>query len=92
MDILPFDIIFIECDLAQGMIFKGKISTVVHNWSMAVDPGCKYVKKFRGGNQWYMMEIKDVISSINFKLKNENGNLVSLNGRSVTFRLSIKEI
>ena len=39
-----------------------------------------------------MMESKSVISSIDFKLKNENGNLVSLNGRSFSFRLSIKEV
>ena len=39
-----------------------------------------------------MMESKEIISSINFKLKNEKRNLVSFNGQSVTFRLSIKEI
>ena len=32
------------------------------------------------------------ISSNNFKLKNENNELVSFNGQSVTFRLSIKEV
>ena len=38
-----------------------------------------------------MMESKDIISSNCFKLKNENGNLLSFNGQSVTFRLTIKE-
>ena len=92
VDILSFDIIFLECDIAQGMIFKGKKSSIIHNFTMDVDPGYKYIEKFRGGVQWYMMESKDIISSICFKLKNENGNLVSFNGQSVTFRLSIKEI
>ena len=59
---------------------------------MDVDPGYKYIEKFRGGVQWYMMETKDFISSNNLKLINENGNLVSFNGQSVTFRLSIKEV
>ena len=59
---------------------------------MTVDPGYKYVEKFSGCVQWYMMESKDIISSICFKLKNDNGNLVSFNGQSITFRLSIKEI
>ena len=59
---------------------------------MDVDPGFKYIEKFRGGVRWYMMESKDIISSIGFELKNENGILVSFNGQSVTFRLSIKEI
>ena len=39
-----------------------------------------------------MMESKDIISSISFKLQNENGNLVSFNDQSITFRLSIKEV
>ena len=92
VDILSFDNIFLECDIAQGMIFKGRKSNIIHNWKMTVDPGYKYVEKFSGGISWYMMQSKDIISSICFKLKNENGNLVSFNGQSVPFRLSIKEI
>ena len=92
VDIISFDNIFIECDIAKGMIFRGKISGINHNFTMDVDPGYKYIEKFRGGVQWYMMEIKDIISSICFKLKNENENLVSFNGQSITFRLSFKEI
>ena len=92
VDILSFDNIFIETDIAQGMIFKGKRTGIIHNWTMTVDPGYKYVEKFAGGICWYMMESKDFISGVNFKLRNENGNLVSFNGQSVTFRLSIKEV
>ena len=92
VDILSFDNIFIETDIAQGMIFKGKRTGIIHNFTMDVDPGYKYIEKFRGGVSWYMLESKDFISSINLKLKNENGQLVSFNGQSVTFRLSIKEV
>ena len=74
------------------MIFKGRRSRILFNFTMDVDPGYKYIEKISGGIQWYMMESKDVISSICFKLKNENNNLVSFNGQSITFRLSIKEI
>ena len=73
------------------MIFKGR-SGIIHNFTMDVDPGYKYIEKFGGGVQWYMMNTKDFISSINFKLKNENDNFVSFNGQIITFRLSIKEI
>ena len=59
---------------------------------MDVDPGYNYIDKFRGGVQWYMMESKDFVSSINFKLKNEKGNSISFNGQNITFRLSTKEI
>ena len=92
VDILSFDIVFIECNIARGMIFKGKRSGIIHNFTMDVDPGYRYIEKFHGGVQWYMVESKDVISSIFFKLKNENGNSVSINGQSITFRLSMKEI
>ena len=92
VDILSFDNIFLECDIAQGMIFKGKRSGLIHNFTTDVDPGYKYIEKFRGGFQWYLMESKDVTSSICFKLKNENNQIVSFNGQSITFRLSIKEI
>ena len=92
VDILSVDNIFLECDLAQRMIFKGRKSNTIHNWTMTVDPGYKYVEKFSGVISWYLMQSKNIISSICFKLKNENGNLESFNGQSVTFRLSINEI
>ena len=92
VDILSFDNIFPESDIAQGMIFKGRKSNIIHNWTMTVDPGYKYVVKLSGGISWYMMKSKDIISSICFKLKNENRNLVSFKGQSLTFRLSNKEI
>ena len=72
VDILWFDYIFLECNIAQGMIFKGKRSGINHNFTMDFDPGYKYIEKFRDGVQWYMMESKDIVSSICFKLKNEN--------------------
>ena len=89
---MSFDNFFIETDIAQGMIFRGGRTGIIHNFTADVDPGYKYIEKFRGGLQWYIMESKDIISSICFKLKNKIGNLVSFNGQSVTFRLSIKEI
>ena len=92
VDILSFDNIFIECDIAQGMIFKGNRSGIFHSFTMDVDPGYNYIEKFRGNIQWYMVKTHDFKSSINLKLKNENGDLVSFNGQSVTFRLSIKEV
>ena len=92
VDILSFDNNFIETDIAQGMIFKGRRTGIFHNFTMDVDPGYIYAESFRGGIQWYMMEIKDFISNVNIKLKNENGELVSFNGEGVTFRLSTKEV
>ena len=49
VDILSFDNIFLKCNIAQGMIFKGKRSGIIHNFTMVVDPGYKHIEKFRGG-------------------------------------------
>ena len=38
VDILSFDNIFIETDIAKGMIFKGKRTGIIHNSTMDVDP------------------------------------------------------
>ena len=92
VDILPFDNIFIETDFAQGMIFKGKRSGIIQNFTLDVDLGYKCIENFHGVLQWYMTESKDIISSYCFKLKIANNQLVSFNIQSIAFRLSIEEI
>ena len=92
VDFLSFDIIFIDCDFAKGMIYKQKRSGIIHKWTMTVNAGYEYFELFAGGITWYMMETKDVISSISVKLKNENNEMVSFNGQSISFTLSIKQI
>ena len=52
VDNLLFDIIFLGSDNTQGMIFRAKRCGIVHNFTMDVDPGYKYIEKFRGGIQW----------------------------------------
>ena len=59
---------------------------------MTVNPRYKYLESLAGGVTWYMTETKDAILSISFKLKTEIKELVSINGQSISFRLSIKEI
>ena len=55
VDILSFNKIFIEPDIAKGMIFKGKRSGKNLNFTMSVSPGYKYICRFEGGVQWYML-------------------------------------
>ena len=90
--ILSFDKMFLDCDIARGIICKGKRSGIFHKFTMGVDPGFEYIEKFRGGVQWYMMKSKDIISTISFELKNKNNRLVSFNGQSINFGLPIKKI
>ena len=42
------------------MIFKGKRLGIIHNFTMVVDPGYKYIEKFRSGVQLFLMETKDI--------------------------------
>ena len=67
VDILSFDNIFLECDIAQGLIYRGKRSGIFHNRTRTANTGYKYVESFTEGNTWYMMDIKDIISSNCFK-------------------------
>ena len=92
VDNLAFDIIFLETNIAHGVIFKGKRSGILLNFTIDVNPGYKYVANIRGGFQWYRMESKDFLSSISFNLKIENGKLVSFKDQSITFRLLIGEV
>ena len=66
VEILSSDTNFLDCDTAHGMFFKGKRSGKMHNFTMDIDLGYKYNKKFRGGVQWYMFETTDFISITNF--------------------------
>ena len=75
VDIISFNNIFIECDFAKGMIFKGKRSRILFNFTMTIDPDIKYIHRFDSGIQWYMIGNKDFISNISFKLRNENGEI-----------------
>ena len=75
------------------MIFKGGRSGIIMNSTMSVSPEYEFINRYEGGVQWFMMESKDDISSICFKIKKEKNNeLVSFNGQSISFTLSIKEI
>ena len=47
--VLSFDNIFLKCNIAQGKNFKSKLSGIIHNFTMDVDPGYKHKEKFRGG-------------------------------------------
>ena len=77
--ILSFDNVFIERDIARATIFKAKRFGIIHNFTMDVDPGYKYIEKLRDGVQSYMMESRYSFSCICFKIKKENGISESFN-------------
>ena len=69
VDIISVDNIFIGTDFAKRMIFRERRNGNIMNFTMQVSPGYNFVNRFDGGVQWYMMESKDVFSSISFKFK-----------------------
>ena len=80
----------LETDTAQINISEGKQTGKKHNWKMIVDPRDKYIAKFRDSmvydGKWRLY------FKCQFKLRNENGDIVSFNGQSMSFRLSIGEV
>ena len=68
-DILSFDNIFSETDIAEEMIFESRRTGIIHNFTMDVNPGFKYMEKFRKCVQWNMMGSINFISSISFEFK-----------------------
>ena len=38
------------------MIFKSNGTGIIRSFTRDVNPGDKYIEKFRGGIKWYMME------------------------------------
>ena len=58
---------------------------------MDVDPGYKFMEKFTGGISWYTMESKDFVSSFNFKLENEENDLVSFLDKVFFFDYQLKK-
>ena len=56
VDILWSDINFFGTDIAEGNVFKGEGSGMIHDFSLDVGPVYKCTEKFQGGNIWYTME------------------------------------
>ena len=48
IDMLSFDNIFIETNIAIGMIFNGKWTGIMYNFTMEVNPVLKWIETFRG--------------------------------------------
>ena len=46
VDILPYCNIFLETDIAQGMISEGKRSEIIHNFTMDISTGYENIEEF----------------------------------------------
>ena len=71
VDILSFHKPFLECDLSQGMTFRGKRSGLTHIFTMDVDPGFKYIGKFRRDISCFMVNSSDFVSNTIFETKDQ---------------------
>ena len=66
VDILYFDNIFLQTDIARGIIFNGRRTGKNHKRTMKVNPAFKLIEIFRVGVQRYKMKNFDFISNISF--------------------------
>ena len=55
---------------------------------MGFDPGYSYIRKHKGGFQWYNIESEEIILHKSFKLKIVAWSLVSINGQSTTWSIN----
>ena len=78
------DNVFFESNFAKGLIFNGRKCGTIHNFNMDTYPRRNYLKTFDGIVTWYIMECKEFISSITFKVTNEIRRLVSHNNQEST--------
>ena len=85
-------VVFLEKDFADGLIFEKRMSGIIPKFTMNVHPGYNNFENLDGGLSWYKMQSKDFMSNISFESENANGSLVSFNGQSITFRISINQI
>ena len=58
VEVLSFDNIFPDCDIAHSMIFKSKRSGIIQNVTMDNDPGYNFFDKIKGEVKLYLMEPK----------------------------------
>ena len=43
VDLLSFDNIFLESDITEDLLFEGKRTGILHEFTMVVDPEYKYI-------------------------------------------------
>ena len=66
--LIHFQLIIFSAKLnIHGIIFEGKRSGEVHNFTTIVSPVHKNIEKFRGGIPWFMIDTKHFTSKINFR-------------------------
>ena len=48
VDMLPLDIFFLGTESAKAIVFEGKRTGIVHNFTLDVDLGYNYIENFGG--------------------------------------------
>lgn len=88
VNILKINCIKVECNLISGSFCDGEPSQAIHEFFPNVAPGYKIIEVPRH-LVFYPLHSKTV-SKVNIVLKDQNKNLVNLQGEPITVRLQIR--
>ena len=91
VDISNINSINILCDLVAPSYQDGKHAQIIYNFPYGSVPhGYRIIEK--PSTPIYMPVINKSISSINFKIVCQNGNVIDFNGENISFSLHLKQV
>lgn len=90
VDILKVNSILVSLDIVENSYVDGKLQPSIFSFFPNVAPGYKIVEK--PVNVVYSKIIKNSINSIEFKITDQDGELINFRGERISIRLHIREI
>ena len=79
------------CDLVQGTYQDGKLTNCLYNFPTGTVPsGYKITQMIN--TPIYLPIINNIISSISFKIVDQNNNLLNFNGETISFSCHLKQV
>lgn len=89
--ISKINVIGIQCNIASGAYINDKLSHIVHEFAIDVEPG--YLLSESPNNIIYLpITSQNSIQHIQCRIVDQNGNLVNFRGETITIRLHIKSV
>lgn len=87
--ITSLNVIAVECDIVSGSYTNGRRGYSIHEFAPAVQPGFKIIEVPK--HIIYLPLNRSVISSIQIKVVDQDGNPIDFRGEKVTCRIHIKK-
>lgn len=90
ISIIKVNAIRIECNIIDGAYINGQKVYTIHEFFPSVPPGFKIIELPK--KIIYLPVKSKIISNIQLRILDENGNLVNFRGENITIRLHLKSL